>query len=469
MPGLCGLIRLRPDTPLDRDHAAATLAAMERRLRCASDEEFESTIDAARGFAIARLGLPAHRHHPWPSGRPTPGPEAAAACAAQPSAGAPPPTAAPVRGERRVYVTGLLHHDALSYEQAARQFAYTGACPASALRGFFAAVFADLTAARRITLATDRHASCPVFYAVLAGTLYFAPEVKALLALPDLPRDPDPAALAFLLSGGQLLNTQTLLTTVRRLGGGEQLIVESGRWHVEPYWSYTPRAAGDGTSALDLEHELAGAIRAAVARNLADPGATVILLSGGRDSRAILAAAHEAVGGRGERLSTATWAFDAHRADSDPATAARLAAAIGARHVCQEMPLEAYAEQFDDLLWRADALSDFPRNIRTSLRSRVSSPGAGRACYCAATSASAGGTRWSIWSTRFRKSGFDVCPACRRWLMCCARRPPASGAPPAMRRAMNWSDATPAGIPTTLRTRPIFAIGFRDISITWRR
>ncbi|MGE0481857.1 MAG: asparagine synthase-related protein [Phycisphaerae bacterium] len=332
MPGLFGLIRLLSDVSLAPEHARARLAAMERPLRCSPAEELESVIQPQSGFAVARLGLPAHRHHAWPGSR----------------------------GPRSLFVSGLLHADALAFDEAARRFAESGAGPVTELRGFFAAVFADASGPRRFELVTDRHASWPIFYAVIHDTLYFAPEVKALLALPELPRAPDPAALAFMLSGGQLLNTQTLLAAVRRLGGGERLVVEDGRWRVEPYWSYQPRSAGDGTSARDLEHELAHAIRAAVARNLADPEATIILLSGGRDSRAILAAAHEAVGGCGERLRTATWAFDAERSDSDPATAARVAAAIGAAHRVQPMPLAAYAEQFDELLWRADALSDFP-------------------------------------------------------------------------------------------------------------
>src|SRR6478736_8445199 len=94
----------------------------------------------------------------------------------------------------------------------------------------------------RLVLARDRVGKKPLLWTLLPdGTLAFASELKALLRLPGVSRELDPAALDAYLAL-QYVPSGTALRGVEKLPPGHVLVAEGGNVTVEPYWSLEPRA-----------------------------------------------------------------------------------------------------------------------------------------------------------------------------------------------------------------------------------
>ncbi len=333
------MIQLEPQ-PLQED-LQKLLSLMAERQRHRGDEEVEFWQDAALGVALGRIRRPGPDALPWPV----------------------------VVTENRdvLFLDGFLHTHGLSPEQDGERFfqriSQRDAAVLAELRGSFALLAGSLRPSRRIVLATDHRASRQLFYAVAAGALWFAPEVKALLVVPGLPRQLDAGAAAVLLASGFVLQQQTLLQAVRRLSGGQQLLITEGSWRVQSYWDYQLSVTGDGTSLPELEAELAHEVRKAVQRAFSDPRQDLIFLSGGIDSRAILAAACELDSISPQQLQTVSWCAatsGAPSADSDLGVAAQIVSALGLQHRRLERCLDRYGERVLELTYLLDGLSDVP-------------------------------------------------------------------------------------------------------------
>ncbi len=193
----------------------------------------------------------------------------------------------------------------------------------------------------------------------MAGSrLYFAPEVKALLAAPGVDKSLDEAALGVFLGAGYLLAEQTLFAGIRRLAGGEALVAEPGRVRVEPYWRYRVSERGDGTDPAELEEELAALVRNAVERDLGDPERAVVFLSGGVDSRTIVGVAQAAARRQGTRVSTVTWAAPDAREGSDRDVARTLAEMLDTRHRAVVRQVTAWGQRLTGVTYLLDGLTD---------------------------------------------------------------------------------------------------------------
>ena len=326
MPGLFGFVGLGTAPRLDRATSEPVLREMGGRLAHGGSERIETWIDPEAAVAIGRCASPHTEPIPWPD----------------------------TTARSLSFFDGVLHasadraEDAKEPEERLLQ-----------LSGFFssAAVARD---PRRIVLAVDRHASHPITFAVLGDCLYFAAEAKALLAVPAFPRRLNPAVLGLFFGGGYALSDQTLLAGVERLTGGEMLVIDRDGWSRRAYWQYRLRDSGDGTSADQLTLELAELIRAAVARNFERPEHAYVLLSGGADSRAIAASAHELLEPTGARLRTVSWTFGDPVPESDEPVARRLAAALGSAHTWLARDVSHFGRDFLRLSYLLEGLSDTP-------------------------------------------------------------------------------------------------------------
>jgi asparagine synthase (glutamine-hydrolysing) len=169
---------------------------------------------------------------------------------------------------------------------------------------------------RRLVLVRDRLGIKPLYYAEHDGALAFASELKALLALPWLPREADPAALVQYLYQSSVPGTACALRGVRKLPPGHRLIASGSGVRVEAYWTLPDGPAEPmdlRTAALGLEERLSAAVRTHLVADV-PVGA---FLSGGLDSAAVTAGAVEA---RGDGLPTFSVRFaDAPREDEGPA------------------------------------------------------------------------------------------------------------------------------------------------------
>jgi len=325
LPGLFGVVCVDPRLRLDPAAADRALDAMAGTLRHDAGLAGDRWIDPAGRFALGRIGLPSLL----------------------------PPPVRGADGEPRAWLEGVAH------QPAALAALAQGAPDDAALRalhGFWALAHHD-PATHRLTLAVDRRASVPLVHAEAEGVLLFAPEPKALLAFRALAREPDPAGAAALLVSGYLPAERTLARGVARLAGGTALEVAPGRVTRRTWWRFAPGSAPTRAGADALARDLSRMIAAAVRRNLGDPERTVVFLSGGADSRAVLAAALDALGDP-RAVRAVSWG----RADAVPGSdvdlARRIAAAAGIRHEVVARGFDGYAEGFRATNRVVDGLSD---------------------------------------------------------------------------------------------------------------
>ena len=102
------------------------------------------------------------------------------------------------------------------------------------LRGMFAFALWD-DRKQRIFCARDRFGIKPFYYTVVADTLYFASEPKALL--PFVPAiDTDPTALAEYLTFQYTIGEHTLFKGIKQLLPGHALLAEDGAVRTWRYW-----------------------------------------------------------------------------------------------------------------------------------------------------------------------------------------------------------------------------------------
>jgi len=338
VPGLFGVVRVRSGPKLDRREAARLLDEMAERLRHHAGYRVETWISSRGDFAIGRIGFEDIQRVPWPFGAED-GPTS--------------PT---------VFVDGVLHREVLGDDPASAladigtEYSRDGLTTLRKLSGFYSMVIYEPRTGGT-TLLADRHASHPMCVFESRGWLYFAPEAKAFLVLPHFKKDVDPAAIGLLLSSGFLLSHQTLFKSVRRLKGGEALIVEQGSVRKEAYWRYFPTGTSRETDE-QLCERLAELLQQAVARNFQEPEKTALFLSGGVDSRAILGAALAALGGKPEKLHTVTWGRDEPRPGSDVEIAGRIAAKFRLNHHVFRREVTNYGSRFEQVNFITEGLSD---------------------------------------------------------------------------------------------------------------
>jgi asparagine synthase (glutamine-hydrolysing) len=149
---------------------------------------------------------------------------------------------------------------------------------------------------QRLLLARDRIGQKPLYYAEHDGILAFASELRGLLALPWLPREPEPKALVQYLYQSTVPGTTCALRGIHKLPPGHRLIAADGALRVERYYRLADRAPEEMSldrAAKGLEKRLTGAVKTHLVADV--PIGT--FLSGGLDSAAVTLAAAQAMGG----------------------------------------------------------------------------------------------------------------------------------------------------------------------------
>ena len=158
-------------------------------------------------------------------------------------------------------------------------------------RGAFCGVHLD-TQRRRLWLIADKLALRPVYYAALEEYLCFATSLRTLLACPAIPRDGDLEGLVQTATFGAALGERTAVAAVHCLLPAR--IVESapGGLRELKYWRWDNIEAADADDDAICTDIRASFDRAVHAR-LDPSGDAVSLLSGGLDSRCVVACLRE--------------------------------------------------------------------------------------------------------------------------------------------------------------------------------
>jgi asparagine synthase (glutamine-hydrolysing) len=154
------------------------------------------------------------------------------------------------------------------------------------LNGMFAFAVWDAKK-QELFIARDRAGVKPLFYADLGGTLYFASELKSLLAFNGMPRDIDSQALVDYLSFYYISSPRSIFKHIRRLPQGHCIKVTGKKTEVRQYWHYRfrPTKMTEDEAAERLE----AALLSSVKRQLVSDVPLGVFLSSGLDSTAIVA------------------------------------------------------------------------------------------------------------------------------------------------------------------------------------
>ena len=210
------------------------------------------------------------------------------------------------------------------------------------LHGMFAFALWDASQ-RKMLLARDRLGKKPLYYWHGPQGLYFASELKALLQVPEMPRQVDQQALAQYLRYQYIPAPLSILQGVYKLLPAHTLVyeLEKNSLEITSFWQpeFEPKLS---LSMPEAEEALLDELRRAVRQRLISDVPLGVLLSGGINSSLIVALMAEA----GPQVKTFTIGFD--DADFDERSYARIVA-------------ERYSTDHHELVVRPDMLDVLPR------------------------------------------------------------------------------------------------------------
>lgn len=155
------------------------------------------------------------------------------------------------------------------------------------LRGMFAFALYDRSR-ERLFLGRDRPGKKPLYYAEHEGRLWFASEIKALLAAGAFSAEIDPQALVAYLSNGFVVGSRTLFNGISKLPAGHLLEARRADVSVSRYWDL-PRTEPVSCEMDDAAERVRFLLRNAVRSRLMSEVPLGAFLSGGVDSSAIVA------------------------------------------------------------------------------------------------------------------------------------------------------------------------------------
>ena len=156
------------------------------------------------------------------------------------------------------------------------------------LRGMFGLAIYDKTK-RKLILARDRFGKKPLHYALVKDKLYFASEIKSILAVAPELAEVNAQGLLEYLYYGYVPDPITAFTGIQKLAPGHLLEFENGKIQIRQYWDlpeYSTHSPKSEEECLEeLEHRLLEATRIRLISDV-PLGA---FLSGGTDSSTIVA------------------------------------------------------------------------------------------------------------------------------------------------------------------------------------
>jgi len=212
----------------------------------------------------------------------------------------------------------------------------------SELNGSFSGVIFENTATPKVVLITDRFGSRPLYYAFKDGEIIFSSHARGILSYPFPKKLNERTLVKFLLYGKiGILGDDTWFEGIKLLPPGSILTFFSdGKYMIEKYWDleYVSKL-----SKKDAIESLCKAFKEAVNERISNAnGNLAVMLSGGLDSRAILAA----LSTKNRRRITAV-TFGVKDCD-DISIARKVTAKLGLTHIVIEYDpdeLSKYAEK----------------------------------------------------------------------------------------------------------------------------
>ena len=224
------------------------------------------------------------------------------------------------------------------------------------LNGWFAGAVVDLKA-RSLLLFNDRFGIHRIYCTQSPDVLAFASEAKALLAIQPGTRNLNPEALGEFVAFGSVFNDRTLFQDVTLLPGGSAWTItrpteiQKKRYFTPDEWESQPSLSED-----DFYERLKSTMSRAVRRHFAGTSEVAVSLTGGVDTRIIMACADQA----GHARASYTYG-GMYRDCYDVRIAADVASACGYRHQVLRLDqnfLSRFSECAEKTIWLTDGTLD---------------------------------------------------------------------------------------------------------------
>jgi asparagine synthase (glutamine-hydrolysing) len=247
------------------------------------------------------------------------------------------------------------------------------------VNGSFAAIVYDRVQ-RRIVLITDRLCTRPLYYFRCgAGGLVVASHMATLTAHPRCPKQIDRNSVHQVLAYEQVIGRGTIYRGVHRVEPGAIVCFDGRTLATRRYWSM--RWSQPFSTQEEAAEELTRRLREAVSRRISGGLRAGLLLSGGFDSRLILAAAERPIlcltqaASRNREVATAERAarlagVDFHFIQIDPARygelfdeAVRLTGGIQKSQACHFLTAAEQARDWCDVMLCGWAFNSFYRGM----------------------------------------------------------------------------------------------------------
>ena len=156
------------------------------------------------------------------------------------------------------------------------------------LNGSFTILIIDLNN-QKLLIANDRYGLRPLYYAKVSDKIYFAPEVKAILQDREFNKTINDDAVAEFFAFGHLLGNKTFFKGIDVLPPASIFTYQNGEFEIKKYWDFKFEEDTDYSEDYYV-NELVKLFKQAVERRMKGNQRLGVLLSGGFDSRSILAA-----------------------------------------------------------------------------------------------------------------------------------------------------------------------------------
>jgi asparagine synthase (glutamine-hydrolysing) len=278
---MCGLVGVLSRRPSEREHLARANALLTHRGPDDSGEQWFDAGDYAGGLASRRLSI-----------------QDLSAAGHMPMASDDGLTWIAYNGEiynfpelrERLVGEGASFRSSGDTEVILRAYERYGPDAVALLNGMFAIAIWD-GRRRRLLLARDRFGIKPLYVHEGAGDLHFASEIKALLAFPSVPRQPDMVALDGAVTFMGVPGDRTGFQGIRRILPSHYLIWEDGRSQVQRYAQvdFTQEESTAVRPFGEAVTELRGVLERAVRRQMISDVPVGAFLSGGLDSSLLVA------------------------------------------------------------------------------------------------------------------------------------------------------------------------------------
>jgi asparagine synthase (glutamine-hydrolysing) len=212
---------------------------------------------------------------------------------------------------------------------------------------------------RELLLVGDRVSSYPVFYHAGDDRILFGTQLRPLLRHPAIPRNLDLRTVFEYFALGRVLWDHTYYEAVKALPPATALRFRDGKCSLVRYW--VPESGEHTQSEEHYVEALAHGLREAVARKTRGDHRFGILLSGGIDSRSVVAST--------EKPLTAFTLSEFE--NQEVRVARRVAQAAGAEHVFLRRGFNHYPDMVDEAIAIGDGMQRFDHALVLGLTDEI--------------------------------------------------------------------------------------------------